>query len=95
MHDLARAQIDDVDRAVAELGDDQPVARRIERHVIDPPTGVAQHDRLLERQRRARFLGSRRARPRRDREQRRDRSADDAHRTTLACRTFSDQAGVV
>ena len=43
--------IDDVNRVVAEFGDDEPLASRVECHVIDPAAHVVQRNGLLQHQR--------------------------------------------
>jgi hypothetical protein len=40
--DFARGEIDDADGIVAELGNEQPIADRIDRHVVDPAAHIAQ-----------------------------------------------------
>src|SRR3954453_8347059 len=44
MDDLAGIDIDDADRVVAKLGNEQPVTRGIKRQVIDPPGDIAERN---------------------------------------------------
>jgi hypothetical protein len=59
-YQLASLEIDDTDAVVAELGDEQPTAIEIDRHVIDASAHRAERDLAFELQRRIRRLGGRR-----------------------------------
>jgi hypothetical protein len=50
VHDLARGEIKDADAVVSQFGDEQPLAREVDRHVIDPAGHVAQRNLGLEPQ---------------------------------------------
>jgi hypothetical protein len=75
MHDLAIPEIDDADAVVAELGDEQPLTRNVDRHMIDPAGDAAQRDLALELQQRLRLCDrDARREEHRSRQDRRDRA---------------------
>ena len=45
--DLALVEIDDTEAAVAEFGDEEPMAREIDRQMIDPAVDVTEGDLVL------------------------------------------------
>lgn len=56
----AGIKVDGIDRAVAEFGDDEPLAGQVDRQVVDPPRHLPEVDRSFEHE--PRFLGNRRRR---------------------------------
>ena len=51
VHRRARCEIDDVDRIVAQFRHDQPLARQIDRHVVNSPGDIVQRYSGLQDQR--------------------------------------------
>ena len=58
VHHLARRDVDHADAVVAELGDEQPMMREVERHVVDAADHLAERDFGFELQRLGRRGGA-------------------------------------
>ncbi len=83
---LARPEIDDIDRAIGNLGDEQPTIGEIDREMINPALGIGQRDLPLEHKRRARMIRPCHAAPRESDQQSSHHDSAGAHHRASVCR---------